>query len=57
MAFCVRSDKNFNLASGNEDVGPGSYENLKDQNYGKANKKRQNNAPFNMSDLRDNDKQ
>lgn len=40
MAFCVRSDKIFNLASGNEDVGPGSYENLKDQNFGKANKKR-----------------
>ncbi len=38
MGFVFRSKKDFNLSSGIPDVGPGSYDNLKDKNFGKLNK-------------------
>jgi hypothetical protein len=42
----------FNLASENTFVGPGSYENLLKKGLFKANLGKQNNAPFNQSDLK-----
>ena len=56
MAFVTRSEKVFQLASGNINVGPASYENNKDNKAGKPNRNRQNIAPFNLSDLRENDR-
>ena len=47
MAFVIKSEKKFNQAIGNQEVGPGSYENQFYNNLGKATRNRQNNAPFN----------
>ncbi len=48
----VKSEKVFNLGDANPFVGPGSYENLLKKELFKANRDKQNTAPFNQSDLK-----
>ncbi len=52
MGMVVKSEKVFKLGGENPFVGPGSYENLLKKGLFKANRDKQNTAPFNQSDLK-----